>query len=647
MSRFLRFVRETRGVPLEDGDYAALRRWSVAELSAFWACVAEFFAVDFRRPPSEVLGRAAMPGAEWFPGAELSYVDRVFRERPAADTAIVARREGVDGSRELSWDELRATTARLAAGLRAAGVGPGDRVVGYLPNVPETVCAFLAAAAVGAIWSCCSPDFGPEAVTDRFSQIEPKVLFAADGYRYAGRRFDRLDALAALQRSLPSLELTIVLPLLAEEPDLSGLRAARTWEDFHAEQDPDAALTPTAVPFSHPLWILYSSGTTGMPKAIVHSHGGILLEHLKWVGLQTDIGPADRLFWLTTTGWTMWNFLVGALLMGAVPVLYDGSPGHPDAAALWDLAEETGVTCFGAGASFYAAAMKAGVVPRAGRALERLRAIGSTGSPLSPEGFDWLYAELGPDLWLFSTSGGTDVCTAFVGGTPLLPVRRGEIQAPALGVDVQAWDARGRRLQGEVGELVVTQPMPSMPVAFWGDADGSRLHDAYFSVYPGVWRHGDWIEMTASGGAIIHGRSDSTINRGGVRIGTAEIYRAVLGLAEVDDALVVDVPRSGEESWMPLFVALAGGRSLDDELRTTIAARIRAACSPRHVPSAILEAPAIPRTLSGKVLEIPVKRMLMGEPADAVASRDALADPAALDWFAEFSREAVAGRTGR
>jgi acetoacetyl-CoA synthetase len=511
-------------------------------------------------------------------------------------------------------------------------VQPGDRVVAYLPNILEAIVAFHACASLGATWSSCSPDFGVRSVVDRFAQIEPRVLFTVDGYRYGGRDHDRLEVIAALQRAMPTLERTVVLPYLDLDPSLDGLRAATRWDDFLAEAG-EEPLGFAQVAFDHPLWVLYSSGTTGLPKAIVHGHGGILLELLKKLNLHTDLQEDDRLFWFTTTGWMMWNFLAGGLLTEASIVLYDGNPGHPDLDTLWRLAEEAGITCFGTSASFVAACMKDGVQPKAGRNLSRLVALGSTGSPLSPEGFDWAYDELGPDLWLFSTSGGTDVCTAFVGGVPTLPVYRGELQARALGAKVEAWSSDGVPVVGEVGELVITEPMPSMPVRLWGDEDGSRYRASYFDTFPGVWRHGDWIEITERGTAIITGRSDATINRGGIRMGTSEIYRAVLSLDEVVDALVVDLPRGNSQGYMPLFVVLRDGVDLDDELVARIRARIREDCSPRHVPDEIRRIDEVPRTLSGKVLEVPVKRILSGEPIDTALSRDSLANPDSLRPF--------------
>jgi acetoacetyl-CoA synthetase len=576
-----------------------------------------------------------MPGAEWFAGTSLNYAEHVFAGVDDVEIAIFHASELRDLG-ELSWGELRAQVAATAAGLRALGVERGDRVVAYMPNIPEAIVAFLATASIGAIWSSCSPDFGPASVIDRFAQIEPKVLFAVDGYRYGGKDFDRRETLAKLQAEMPNLARTVVLPYLDPEPDLAPLREAMRWDELLASGE-DSELSFDRVPFDHPLWVLYSSGTTGLPKAIVQSQGGILLEHLKKLHLHVDAHPGDRLFWFTTTGWMMWNFLVSGLLTQAAIVLYDGNPGHPDMGVLWDLAERAGVTMFGTSASYIAACMKAGVEPGAGRDLSRLKAVGSTGSPLSPEGFDWIYEHVGADTWLFSTSGGTDLCTAFVGGSALLPVYRGELQGRALGAAVEAWDEDGKPVIDAVGELVVTEPMPSMPVYFWGDPDGSRYRESYFEMFPGVWRHGDWIEITSRGTAVIYGRSDSTINRSGIRMGTSEIYRAVLSLDEIVDALVVDVPRPGTEGWMPLFIVLREGAELDDELRKEIARRVRAQCSPRHVPDEVFVIDAVPRTLSGKVLEVPVKRILMGTPAAQAASRDSLANPAALDYFTEMA----------
>jgi len=600
-------------------DYAALHRWSVEDLDGFWASIWEFFGVD--GDYEQVLADRSMPGAKWFPGAELNYAEHAFRGKPDDRVAIVHAGE-LREQAEVTWGELRMQVAGIAAGLRALGVERGDRVAAYLPNIPEAIAAYLATASIGAVWSSCSPDFGARSVIDRFAQIEPKVLLAIDGYRYNGRDFDRSEIVAGIHAEVGGelVKLGYV--------DGSG------WQDGFLRE---GELEFGRVPFDHPLWVLYSSGTTGLPKAIVQGQGGILLEHLKKLNLHVNAQEGDRVFWFTTTGWMMWNFLVSCLLTEAAIVLYDGSPGHPDMGVLWDLAESAQITTFGTSASYIASCMKAGVEPGQGRDLSRLTAVGSTGSPLSPEGFRWVYEHVGEDTWLFSTSGGTDVCTAFVGGCPLLPVYEGELQARALGCAVESWSPEGESLIGEVGELVITEPMPSMPIFFWNDPEGERYRESYFDMFPGVWRHGDWIEITERGTAIITGRSDSTINRGGIRMGTAEIYRAVLSLEDVTDALVVDIPREGEENFMPLFVVLREGAQLDEALTKAIKARIREDCSPRHVPNEIVAIREIPRTLSGKVLELPVKKILQGTDPEKAASRDSLANPKALDFFVDYA----------
>jgi acetoacetyl-CoA synthetase len=634
LTAYSRWLEAERGLAF--GSYDELWDWSSTEIEAFWGSIWDYFEVGGPAAEQTVLASHEMPGTKWFEGAELNYAEHLFRGRSGDEPAILHASELRDLG-ELSWDELRAQVAATAGGLRELGVAKGDCVVAYLPNIPEAVIAFLATASIGAIWSSCSPDFGARSVVDRFAQIEPKVLFAVDGYRYGGKDFDRREVVAGLQAEMPTLLKTVVLPYLDPAPDLTPLSDAIAWDELQQE---NAELVFEPVPFDHPLWVLYSSGTTGLPKAIVHGHGGILLEQLKKLNLHVDTHEGDRLFWFTTTGWMMWNFLVGGLLTPAAIVLYDGNPGSPDMGVLWDLAEKAGITTFGTSAAFVAACMKDGVEPGEGRDLSRLRAVGSTGSPLAPEGFDWVYEHLGAGTWLFSTSGGTDVCTAFVGGVPTLPVYRGELQGRALGCRVESWDEEGNSVVGEVGELVITEPMPSMPVFFWNDEDGSRLRAAYFEFFPGKWRHGDWIEITERGTAIISGRSDSTINRGGIRMGTSEIYRSVLAIDEITDALVVDVPRDGAENWMPLFVVLRNGAALDDELIKRIATGIRNDCSPRHVPNEVFAIAEVPRTLSGKVLEVPVKKILMGTPIEKAASRDSLANPAALDYFVELAAKA-------
>lgn len=606
----------------DDSDYRALWSWSVDDLEGLWSAIWKYF--DVGPDPGPVFGaRREMPGTEWFPRAAVNYAELLFRDHDPAATAIRFTSEA-RAAGEWTWADLTRETARIRTGLVELGVTKGDRVAAYLPNIPETIAAFLACASLGAIWSSASPEFGAQAVIDRFAQIEPKVLLAVDGYVYGGRTFDRTRERDQIHAGTGGT----LVPF--------GLLSGDGWPaDFGNSPTP---LEFASMRFADPLWILYSSGTTGLPKAIVHSHGGMLLEQLKHHHLHLDARRGDRVFWFTTTGWMMWNFLVGVLLTKASIVLFDGNPAG---AVLWDLAETTGVTIFGTSAAFLTAAADSGIHPRQGRDL-KIRAVGSTGSPLPASSYRWVYDELGAGTWLFSTSGGTDVCTAFVGGVPTLPVHEGELQAPALGARVEAWTADGEAVVGEVGELVLTAPLPSMPVAFWGDADGRRLRDAYFAMFPGIWRHGDWIELTRRGSAVIHGRSDATINRGGVRMGTSEIYNAVLALREVTDALVVDLPSDdGAASTMWLFVVLTEGSTLDDRLEQEIARAVRTRCSPRHVPDRVTAVLELPRTLSGKLVEVPVKRILLGAAPSDVVSRGSLANPDALDQFVELASAAA------
>jgi acetoacetyl-CoA synthetase len=627
LTRYSDWLGSERG--LSFGSYEELWQWSVDDVEGFWSSIVEFFDVRFSEGGDTVLGDRSMPGAEWFPGAWVSYAERVFRGKDDDAVAILHRSEVRPELAEWTWGRLRSETARVAAGLRALGVSEGDRVVAYMPNIPETVACFLACASIGAVWSSAAPEFGARSVIDRFAQVEPTVLLAIDGYRYGGKDFDRGEIVDRIASEIPGLSAVVRF----------GYADGSGWEDGFLGPEGES-LEFASLPFDHPLWVLYSSGTTGLPKPIVHGQGGILLEQLKAMNVHLDAQAGDRVFWFSTTGWMMWNFLVGVLLTDAAIVLFDGNPGYPSLDVLWDLAAESEMTTFGTSAAFIASCMKGDVDPAGGgRDLSALRAVGSTGSPLSPDGFEWVYEKVGADTWLFSTSGGTDMCTAFVGGVPVLPVYLGELQARALGADVQSWDPDGNALIGEVGELVITSPMPSMPIFFWGDDDGSRLRESYFEMYPGVWRHGDWIEITSRGTAIISGRSDATINRGGVRMGTSEIYRAVLDVEPVVDALVVDLPREGTDGWMPLFVVLRDGAELDDELVAEIRRRVREDCSPRHVPNEIRQIAEVPRTLSGKILEVPVKRILTGTPADQAASRESLANPAALDYFVELAAD--------
>jgi acetoacetyl-CoA synthetase len=636
LTRFMGWVGERHGRSFE--DYGALWRWSVTELEEFWAAVWEFCEVKASAPYERVLASREMPGAQWFPGTLLNYAENVLDDRDPEQVAVLHTSE-TRALSELTWGELCAQVARVAGGLRELGVQRGDRVVAYMPNIPETLVALLAVSSLGAVWSSAAPEFGARSVIDRFAQIEPTVLLSVDGYRYGGRAHDRREALAGIRRELPSVRHTVLLSYLDETAEPGDVGDAISWSELERRGD-GAELAFEQVPFDHPLWVLYSSGTTGLPKAIVQGHGGILLEQLKKGHLHLDLQRGDRMFWFTTTGWMMWNFLIGCLLTESAIVMFDGNPAHPNLEVLWDLAERTSMTCLGTSAGFLMNCRKQDVRPTGdGRALAALRSVGSTGSPLPPEGFAWTYERVKSDLWLFSTSGGTDVCTAFVGGCPLLPVYEGELQCRALGCAVEAWDEQGNSLEDEVGELVITEPMPSMPLFFWGDDDGERYRQSYFEMYPGVWRHGDWIRITPRGGAVIYGRSDSTINRGGVRMGTSEIYRAVTEVDEVADALVVDVPREGGDSWMPLFVVMRDGAELNDAVRDRIKRRIREDCSPRHVPSEIRAVPEIPRTLSGKVLEVPVKKILMGIEPERAASADSLANPRALDYFVQLAAE--------
>ncbi|NBH09342.1 acetoacetate--CoA ligase [Amycolatopsis sp. SID8362] len=602
--------------------YASLHRWSVTDLDGFWSSIKDFFGVRFHSPETAVVPDPRMPGTEWFPGATLNYAEHALGS-PTDDVAVIAysqTRERV----ELTWGELRDQVARARAGLRRLGVRRGDRVVAYLPNIPETVVAYLAVASLGAIWASCAPEFGARSVVDRFGQIEPRVLLTVSGYRYGAKDVDRRAEVAAIRASLPTVEHVVHVPY--GEHDLPGTTA---WRELLAESAP--GFEP--VGFAHPLCVLFSSGTTGKPKAIVHGHGGLLLEHLKNHGLSWDLRPGDRMLWFSTTAWMMWNALVSGLLTGTSIVLVDGNPLHPDLAWQWRLAAETRATLMGASPGFLMACRKAGLDPAASFDLSALRQLGAAGSPLPAEGYHWVRDVFGPDVLLNVGSGGTDVCSGIVQGSPLQPVVAGEISGPCLGVDAKAFDEAGNPVVGELGELVITAPMPSMPVGFWGDDTGERYRETYFDTYPGVWRHGDWIRFSPEGSCVIAGRSDATLNRGGVRLGTAEFYAVVEELPEVEDSLVVHLEDpAGGNGDLRLFVVLRDG-DLDTALRTKIATALKSALSPRHVPDTITAVPVIPRNRTGKKLELPVKKLLLGARPEDVVGADVLADPTALDHF--------------
>jgi acetoacetyl-CoA synthetase len=643
-------------------DYRALWEWSVRDVSAFWSAIWDYFDVQSPAPRGAALSDATMPGAKWFPGTQLNYAKQVLRHVDAGERAsvpaIVFRNERMQRegrSREIGWADLAAQVSKLAAALDAMGVKRGDRVAAYLPNVPEAVVGFLACASLGAIWSQCAPDMGIATVRDRFRQIEPKVLIACDGTVYGGKTADRRELVASLLPMLPSIETVIVVPYLAEATGtpVDGLDAGpwrgqvRLWQEC---VDFGASKAPEWVPFDHPLWIVYSSGTTGLPKPIVHGHGGVILEQLKLHAFHLDLGPSaatgDRFLWYSSSGWIMWNLQISALLLGTTICLYDGHPSFPAPDTLWRFVDDTGVTFLGAGAAYYTSCMKAGVKPREAIDTSRLKALGSTGSPLPVDAYRWSYENVRGDIWWGVICGGTDLASAFLGGTPELPTVPGEMQGRCLGADVQAWNEAGQPVVDEVGELVCVQPMPSMPLMFWNDKDNRRYRDSYFDMFPGVWRHGDWLRITPSGGAVIYGRSDATLNRHGHRLGTSELYGVVEAVPEVLDSLVVDIEYLGRASYMPLFVVLRPGTALDDALKEKLRQGIRNGVSPRFLPDEIVQVEQIPRTLTGKKQELPVKKLLLGKPLAEVVNKDACANPDALDWFVDFARRRDSAASG-
>jgi acetoacetyl-CoA synthetase len=637
VARFMRWLAAERGRSFT--TYEELRRWSVSDLDGFWCAVWEFFEVHSTQPYERVLSSREMPGAVWFAGSRVNYAEHLLRhERVAApDEAALVHSSELRPLARMTWHELGGTVRVLATRLRALGIGPGDRVAAYMPNIPETAIAMLATTAIGAVWSSAAPEFGARTVIDRFAQIEPRLLFVADGYRFGGKDFDRANEIRAILAELPTVEHVVWLPYLdpAAAPAIGG---AVPWSSL-LDGPPIAAgaFEYEHVAHDHPLWVLFSSGTTGLPKPIVHGHVGILLEHLKSTGLGQNLTPDSRMFFYTTTGWMMFNALLSALVQGASVVLYDGHPAHPTPALLWQLAADAGATSFGASPTFVQMMQKIGLVPRERFDLSALRSVLLTGSPVTPESTAWFYESVKNDLWVTSPSGGTELCAGLVGGSPLLPVYAGEIQARLLGMDVHAWNAAGEEVVDEVGELVVTSPMPSMPLRFMHDPGDARYRETYFEHFPGVWRHGDFIKINARGGCYIYGRSDSTLNRYGVRIGSAELYRAVEQMDEIADSLVVCLELAGGGFYMPLFVRLADGVPFDDALRERIVAKLRTDCSPRHVPDEIHRVDAIPYTLTGKKMEIPVRRILAGTPPEKAASREAMMQPEALDWYVDFA----------
>ncbi|MEZ5675020.1 acetoacetyl-CoA synthetase [Thalassovita litoralis] len=629
MAEYIRWLKTHRG--LEFADYNALWEWSISDLDGFWTSIVEFFDLKFSKPWDVVLKERKQPGAEWFVGAEMNFADQVFRwadAKPDAQALIVQSQ--TVGRKEYSWAELRQSVANVADHLRGMGVGKGDRVVAILPNTELSIIAFLATISLGAIWSLCAPDMGHVAILDRFKQIEPKVLIAQDGYNHMGKMIDRRDIIAGIAAGLPTLEQQVILPIVGDLPD-----GAVHWDDM---VQGDAELQIEQVDFSHPIWVVYSSGTTGNPKPIVHGHGGALLEGAK-ASLHMDLTDQTRFSWLTSSGWIMWNVQATCLAKGATVAMFDGAANYPDMMEVWRFVAAEKLDYFGAGAAYFSGCQKAGIKPAAELDLSALVSIGATGSPMTAEGYDWVYGEISTDAWLAPISGGTDIAGAFVCGNPMLPVRAGEMQARALGNAVRSFDEMGNELIGEVGELVCTEPLPSMPLYFWGDEGNLRLIDSYYDTYPGVWRHGDWIEITAEGGSVIYGRSDATINRRGLRLGSSEIYRAVEALDEVQDSLVVDLEFLGRDSFMPLFVVMTQGHELDDAMLDKIRASIRASVSARFLPDEIVAIPEVPRTLSGKKLEVPVKKLLLGGDPAKVVNRDSMANPDSFDMFIRYAAD--------
>lgn len=629
---YLNWLKSTRNLHFE--DYHQLWKWSVDNVPDFWESLWQYFDIKSYSPYSEVL-TGEMPNSRWFAGSTLNYAEHIFRSKTSNHPAILYQSEQ-HPFQSMSWEELEQKVASVASWLKSKGVGKGDRVVGFLPNTPVATIAFLATCSIGGVWSSCSPDFGVESVVDRFQQVAPKVLFTIDGYSYSGKPYDKMEEVRQLEVALPSLEQVVIAPFLSEKVDLSSIDNGINWNDILAVDG--GILTFEPVPFDHPIWVLYSSGTTGIPKAITHSQGGVLLEHYKYLAFHNDVKPGERFFWFSTTGWMMWNFVQAALLAGATIVLYDGSPGYPSLDVLWELAEKAPIHHFGTSAPYLVACMKRGLRPGAQFDLTALRSIGSTGAPLPPEGFDYVYKHIKEDVWLSSMSGGTDVCTAFVGGCPIEPVYEGEIQCRTLGSAIYSFDDDANPVSDEVGEMVVTKPMPSMPIFFWNDEGKKRYLSSYFEMFPGIWRHGDWVKITPRNSLIILGRSDATLNRQGVRIGTAEIYRCINKISSIKDSLIVNLELSGGRHYMPLFVWMNDGHELTEEVQRTVKKLLREDYTPRHVPDDIIEVSEIPYTISGKKLEAPVKKILMGYPIEKAANPDSMRNPDSLDFFVAFAK---------
>lgn len=618
------------------GDYEQLHQWSIDHVEVFWESIWKYFNVINHRSYDRVTNGKKMPYTRWFLNSQINYAEHIFRNATDEFPALISKSE-TRPTQEVSWQALEAQTAHLRKFFKESGIQTGDRIVGFLPNIPEATVSFLATNSLGAIWSCCSPDFGIDSILDRFSQINPKILIAVDGYQYGGKPFDRMEVIAAVKEKIPSLEKVIIIPYLSHEENISSIGDYIHWNTIFDGPVPELRFTP--VDFNHPMWVLYSSGTTGNPKAITHSHGGMLLEHFKYLAFHNDVHRGERFFWYTTTGWMMWNFVQASLLCGATAVLYDGNPAFPNLEVLWDFAEKAEIHHFGTSAPYIVACMKADIHPGRQHTFKKLRSIGSTGAPLPPEAFDWIYGHIKKDVWLCSMSGGTDVCTAFVGGCLLKPVIEGYIQCRALGVAMYAYDDDGQIVWDETGEMVITQPMPAMPIYFWNDKDHSRYLESYFEQYPEVWRHGDWVEFTRDGMLRILGRSDATLNRHGVRIGTAEIYRVIDTFEQVEDSLVVNLEYASGDHFMPIFLKMKPGHHLSDELIRLISQKLRSAYSPRHIPDRFIRVEDIPYTISGKKMEGPVKKILLGKSTKKSLNRDAMRNPESLEIYETMAQQ--------